>query len=418
MPFIDFLKKKKYPFGHISSKLEISPADVQYADEISSDRKVFYFVRPANRENAPHVVFFNGGPGMAASEMYARFNYEGFLPNYNVIFFDQRGTGLSFDASVDLADLKYFSARQIACDAELIRYEILGEGTKWIAFGQSYGGVVLRKYLELFPQSVVSAISHGSGIYDGVAVAVETEKGLMTRWKAFFENYPERSGVIEKLSAELSDLDEIRGEAFSLKGSQLVHLLAIFYTVLSDADMDKFLSSLDPKNLSKSYLEKINPIAQLVLGTGNLNRVIAFIDLLNGKTDEEVNALVIPAITGADWYTKKYPSKIGLEDAIVPVSKDFFEIETMFKNKAFLPDGSDMNAVSKHMTDHGFDFYIYGSEEDVLAFDSVKKEELLTSQLKNDRFKYRYSNGHHREWLTNPELFADILSKSEKYKQI
>lgn len=409
MSFVEFLKEKKYPYGHISTKLEISPADV-HADKFSSDRKVFYFVRPANRENAPYLVFFNGGPGMAASEMYTRFNYEGFLPNYNVVFFDQRGTGLSFDsASVALSDLKYFSARQITCDAELIRQQVLGKDSKWIIFGQSYGGVILRKYLELFPQSVEVAISHGSGIYDGVAVAIETEKGLMNRWKVFFEKYPEGKRIIEKLSAELTDLDEIRGEAFSLKGSSLVHLLAIFYTVLSDADMDKFLNSLEMKSLTKSYLDKINPIARLVLGAGNLNRAVAFIDLLNGKTDEEMNALVAPSIVGADWYNKTFPSKMALEDSIVPISKDFFEMETLFKNRVFLPDSPDMNVVSKRIAEYEFVFYIYGSEEDVLAFDSVKKEELLVSQLKNDRFKYRYSSGHHREWLTNPELFTEAL---------
>ncbi|MGE3535716.1 MAG: alpha/beta hydrolase family protein, partial [Parachlamydiales bacterium] len=90
--FLDFLKEKNYPFGFVSVELD----KTSLKPNTTTSRKVFYFLRPARRPQAPYIVFFNGGPGMAASEMFLNFNYEIFLPDYNVVFFDQRGNGLSF----------------------------------------------------------------------------------------------------------------------------------------------------------------------------------------------------------------------------------------------------------------------------------------------------------------------------------
>ncbi len=72
-----------------------------------------------------------------------------------------------------------------------------------------------------------------------------------------------------------------------------------------------------------------------------------------------------------------------------------------------------MFEVSKNTVNFGFDFHIYGSEEDVLAFDSVKKEEAATSEYSNRRIKYYFSKGHHREWLSNQDLFAVALSGAD-----
>lgn len=406
-PFVEFLKSRNYPYGFVPTTLDCYKTSTAQADHT---HKVFYFIRPANRKNAPYVIFFNGGPGLAVSDMFEQYKYESFLPGYNVIFFDQRGNGLSFGPTNNNTDLRFFTSRHIAYDAEQIRKKVLGLDAKWIIFGQSFGGTVARKYLQFFPDGVSKAITHGSGQYDPVSVTVFTEKILMRNWEAYFKKYPEHFNLLERMKEALTENDFIQGEAYKLAGKDLIHLLAFYLTISSEKDVFAFFKELDVENLSDSYIQKITPLAKTIFRAGKVNRVVGFIDCTNGMTDEEINLLAYPQVLDSPWYNSKYPSKMAFDEAVVPTLEDFTEIEDLMKRHIFLADNPDLIKILENTSNHGFDFYVFGSEADPLAHEAVRQEELIVKKFGPSRIQYHYSTGHHREWLTNPELFKDILN--------
>ncbi len=53
---------------------------------------------------------------------------------------------------------------------------------------------------------------------------------------------------------------------------------------------------------------------------------------------------------------------------------------------------------------------MFGSHKDTLAIDSVKSEEQFLEGNKVPNWHYHYSNGTHREWLENKNIFTDVLT--------
>lgn len=374
--------------------------------------KIFYFIKKANIENAPYLVFLNGGPGIAITDMFFQYQYNTFYSNVNVIFFDQRGNGLSDEPSADINELSYYSAKYIVSDAEKIREKLLGKNSKWNIFGQSYGGIIARKYIEYKAHSIKRVITHGSAKYDPIDVAVNTEINTFDRLKVFTTKYPDDVKLIEKTKFDLSDHDSICSKIFCIKGKGLIHILAILYSVKSDDDFHSFLNQIDKDNPKQSFLEKIKPLSTVLLEAGLVNQAVAQIDMIGDISSDDVSikSKEILKSRGIDIKNAIF-SKQLFDESLITISDDLKQLENNFKTHKFKTDVVDLNLVVRKCNNYGIHLDVFGGVTDTLAINSIKNEEsYIRTNFKTSSFiNYHYSNGHHREWLTNNEIFKKII---------
>lgn len=128
---------------------------------------------------------------------------------YQMLYLDQRGTGLSTpvsaatlalegDAFKQAEYLKLFRADSIVKDCEAIR-KTLTEGypdelRKWTLFGQSFGGFCILTYLSQFPQGLRECFMSGGMAPVGRSadqVYKATYQKVIQRNKAYYAKYPE-----------------------------------------------------------------------------------------------------------------------------------------------------------------------------------------------------------------------------------
>jgi pimeloyl-ACP methyl ester carboxylesterase len=158
------------------------------------------------KQDLPWLVFFQGGPGMAAPRPEDVSGWlKRALQEYRVLLLDQRGTGRSspinyqtlarFSTPRMQADyLKNFRADSIVRDAELIRRKLVGTKNRWSALGQSYGGFCITHYLSGAPDGLKEAMITGglpplNRTADDVYRA--TYRRVSEKNRLFYERYPE-----------------------------------------------------------------------------------------------------------------------------------------------------------------------------------------------------------------------------------
>ncbi|PSS23143.1 hypothetical protein M430DRAFT_98010 [Amorphotheca resinae ATCC 22711] len=140
---------------------------------------------------------------------------------YQMLYLDQRGTGLSTPISAatlalqgDInrqADyLKLFRADSIVKDCEAIRKTLTEdyptELKKWSIFGQSFGGFCVLTYLSKFPQGLREAFITGGLAPIGRSadqVYQATYQKVMERNKAYYSKYPEDVDTVHSLALHI-----------------------------------------------------------------------------------------------------------------------------------------------------------------------------------------------------------------------
>ncbi len=142
-----------------------SPKITVFAREVVDETK--------DNEKLPWLCFFQGGPGFGGPRVSNNGGWQKkALQKYRVLYLDNRGTGLSspittntlrtLPSAEEKAEyLTHFRTESIIKDAELIREELVGKGSKWAVSGQSYGGFCIMHYLSAAPQSLIEGIITG-----------------------------------------------------------------------------------------------------------------------------------------------------------------------------------------------------------------------------------------------------------------
>ena len=209
---------------------------ITVAQSQTNDRPVHLFyqmnlIRDEKQEIKKPVVFFNGGPSMDSHGSLIRLLQ---LPAFNseasLILFDQRGTGCSspYPSNPDTSDLNDYGSRKIVDDAESLR-EFLGL-QKWTAFGQSYGGLIVQRYLETHPESLTRAVIHGMslGSIDADAALRRFEMGVAGLDEYLAEN-PAVEIQLQAIHEQIPDDYCIRSRGFlQLCGKALMDLHVVF----------------------------------------------------------------------------------------------------------------------------------------------------------------------------------------------
>jgi len=162
------------------------------------------------KSQLPWMVFLNGGPGGACRHPNAYpFTWTILDKGYQMLYLDQRGTGLSTpitpstlglrgENDVQARYLKLFRADSIVRDCEAIRQSLTAdyppEKQKWSIMGQSFGGFCSITYLSFYPQGLREAF-----IYGGLQPLVKQPdpvyralyKRVAKRNQNYYSKYPE-----------------------------------------------------------------------------------------------------------------------------------------------------------------------------------------------------------------------------------
>lgn len=223
-----------FPFEKIKS--ELSPRDQNYIKKLPKHViydwiqvpenyldpqgrkiKVFYEYRlPKNKDKKLRpICFFYGGPGLDP-----RSSIPALIPiikDHGVIIIHQRGTGLSsplpqIKSETDVLRLKNYLSRAIVEDAEIIRKKLFSKN-KWIVAGQSFGSLIIQRYISMYPESLYSAHAHGFAATSLPTPFAESRilkhKDVL---KAYLEKFPKDKKRLEFIAQKCQSI------SFSPKG--------------------------------------------------------------------------------------------------------------------------------------------------------------------------------------------------------
>jgi len=171
----------------------------------------------------PWLLFLQGGPGFECSPpQYCPWTKSFTDKGYQMLFLDQRGTGLSTPVSkavlggrgddpVQARYLQAFRADNIVRDCEAVRQALTadsGEGKKqWSVIGQSFGGFCAVNYLSFYPHSLREVFLTG-GLPPLVNVPDEVYKRLFPkvaeRNRIYYDKYPEDIERVKKIVSMLN----------------------------------------------------------------------------------------------------------------------------------------------------------------------------------------------------------------------
>ncbi|OOQ85226.1 proline iminopeptidase [Penicillium brasilianum] len=210
-------------FHNVPGKLRVAELffDVPLDYSKPSDGTLRLFARSVSRLNKPveptkeesklpWLVYLQGGPGFgcAAPQNYG-FVEPALSKGYQILFLDQRGTGLSStltagtlarqgDAIKQAEYLKKFRADNIVRDCEAIRKFLTleyPEGQRaWSIIGQSFGGFCAATYLSKFPEGLREAFICGGlpPLVDNPdPVYGRTYEKVLERNEAYYAKFPE-----------------------------------------------------------------------------------------------------------------------------------------------------------------------------------------------------------------------------------
>ncbi|KAJ5221292.1 Proline iminopeptidase [Penicillium citrinum] len=181
-------------------------------------------VEPTKDESKlPWLVYLQGGPGFGCG---APQNYGWVEPaltkGYQILFLDQRGTGLSStitagtlarqgDAIKQAQYLKHFRADNIVRDCEAIRKSLTEDypedQQKWSIIGQSFGGFCAATYLSQFPGSLREAYICGGLpplVNEPEPVYSRTYEKVAERNQAYYAKFPEDVQRVKKIMQYLA----------------------------------------------------------------------------------------------------------------------------------------------------------------------------------------------------------------------
>ncbi|OCL10201.1 alpha/beta-hydrolase [Glonium stellatum] len=170
------------------------------------------------RSQLPWLVYLQGGPGFECRSPQNNACTNSLLDKgYQLLYLDQRGTGLSTPVTastlglrgndaVQANYLKSFRADSIVKDCEAIRKALTAEypadKKKWSVMGQSFGGFCATTYLSFYPEGLKEVFVFGGlpPMVNGPDEVYErTYKKVIQRNESYYRKYPEDVERVKKI---------------------------------------------------------------------------------------------------------------------------------------------------------------------------------------------------------------------------
>lgn len=162
-------------------------------DQTQQTTPIYYWTLDEFRAERPSLIYFVGGPGGSAHQFQID------LPDWNIIYFDQRGTACSqFSTEEQALNGSLYSSEIIARDAEQIRQHLGIQ--QWSVYGHSYGTVPATIYAHLFPSSTKALVLEGT-VNSGTSDLWNAPRRLKIL-QSFYDHLPiELKKVVQSISA-------------------------------------------------------------------------------------------------------------------------------------------------------------------------------------------------------------------------
>lgn len=189
---------------------------------------VFYYGRLRPGSGNPVVAVFNGGPSSSSHGLYSKLSQDPRAAGLDLIFIDQRGTGCSSpypdgETGETARRLANYGTRAIVRDAEAVREKILGRNGKWRIFGQSYGGMIVHRYVATAPGSLEAAYSHGYAVMtDQVEWMKERILSQNRVAQSYFREYPGDRALLDAVRARIPADKCFTDEGSSICGPAMI----------------------------------------------------------------------------------------------------------------------------------------------------------------------------------------------------
>lgn len=165
-------------------------------------------------KDAKPLAYIQGGPGFPCAVPLTNSGLTKILTDngYQVIYYDQRGTGLSTPIETKLLESKgspeaiveyltHFRADSIVEDLEHLRETLFGK-SKWLIMGQSFGGFCCFTYLSFHADSLESVFVTGGVPPVGFTaddVYTQTYKRTAERNFHYYSKYPGDKDRVKKI---------------------------------------------------------------------------------------------------------------------------------------------------------------------------------------------------------------------------
>ena len=195
-------------------------------------RSVERFEKPVDpsvkaTKQKPWFLYLQGGPGYGCSPPQD-VPWTDFIldKGYQILFLDQRGTGLSSTITaktlaskggpkIQAEYLKYFRADSIVRDCEAVRKNLTAEfpeeKKKWTVMGQSFGGFCSVNYLSRFPEGLQEVFTCGGlpPLAKQPDVVYEhTFRTVHQRNMAYYQKYPEDKQSVKDIVRHVNGREE------------------------------------------------------------------------------------------------------------------------------------------------------------------------------------------------------------------
>lgn len=147
------------PFlGPDGRPLAHSVAEAQYLKLGGVDQWVM--MRGANTDNNPILILLHGGPGISETTFWRYYNSFALEREFTVVYWDQRGSGKSYDPSIDKATM---TVQQFLEDLDELVDTVCRRFDKKqvVIFGHSWGSVLGPLYCSRHPDKVRCYIGSG-----------------------------------------------------------------------------------------------------------------------------------------------------------------------------------------------------------------------------------------------------------------
>jgi len=374
---------------------------------------VFYYGRKILDPSQPTIAFFNGGPSSSSHGSYEAIRQREENQKINFIYIDQRGTGCSTPYPEGVSNesakrLENYTTRSIVNDAEEIRKILLGLNSKWKIFGQSYGGMIVQRYISMYPESIVAAYAHGYAIMtdqiEWMKLRILSQKRVIEN---YFQDYPQDRADLEKIKSLIPKDQCLTDNGISLCGTVFVDILRHplgFHD--SWADMHWWI-----ENLAKFMIEQ----PSMIQGFSNFyytdfthdqlpSLVINKIEITKGLSDRDECNQAFKRLTTAGDNPEKWP----INECRVLINLENHQFDKVL-GSVQVTDALTVDSVSAALIKNSdLKFYLYAGEQDVFVpIETFQELAQKLNGLINFNFEIFKDSGH-EGFFSEQKIWDDL----------